>query len=113
VAPRLVRGLSTERELDELFERSGFKTGAEALQAFRDLFSSDEEMEEFGLYIQQLREEERARYRAASTQRRGRPRPLNDTWIAACAIDSALPLLTLNRRDFADFAEHDGLLLLG
>jgi hypothetical protein len=24
-----------------------------------------------------------------------------------------LPLLTLNRRDFADFAEHDGLVLLG
>ena len=46
-------------------------------------------------------------------QRRGRPRPLNDTWIAACCIEGGLPLLTLNRRDFADFAEHDGLLLLG
>jgi hypothetical protein len=23
------------------------------------------------------------------------------------------PLLTLNRRDFADFAQHDGLVLLG
>jgi toxin FitB len=44
---------------------------------------------------------------------RGRPRPLNDAWIAACAIDRGLPLLTLNRRDFADFAEHDGLVLLG
>jgi hypothetical protein len=53
----------SQRELDELFERSGFKTGAEALQAFRDLFSSDEEMEEFGDYLQQMREEERARYR--------------------------------------------------
>jgi hypothetical protein len=52
-----------QRELDELFERSGFKTGAEALQAFRDLFDSDEEMEEFGDYLQQMREEERARYR--------------------------------------------------
>ena len=49
--------------LDELFARSGFKNGAEMLQAFRDLFDSDEEMEEFGLYIQQMREEERARYR--------------------------------------------------
>jgi predicted nucleic acid-binding protein len=48
-------------------------------------------------------------YRA---QRRGRPRPLNDTWIAACCIKGGLPLLTLNRRDFADFAEHDGLVLL-
>ena len=48
----------------------------------------------------------------AGAQRRGRPRPLNDTWIAACCIEGGLPL-TLNRRDFADFAERDGLLLLG
>jgi hypothetical protein len=40
-----------------------FKNGAEMLQAWRDLFSSDEEMEEFGLYVQRMREEERARYR--------------------------------------------------
>jgi hypothetical protein len=54
------------RQLDEQFERkkrTGFKNGAEALQAWRDLFDSDEEMEEFGRYIQQMREEERARYR--------------------------------------------------
>jgi predicted nucleic acid-binding protein len=49
---------------------------------------------------------------AAGAQRRGRPRPLNDSWIAACCIEGGLPLLTLNRRDFADFAEHDGLVLL-
>jgi toxin FitB len=48
----------------------------------------------------------------AGAHRRGRPRPLNDTWIAACCIETGLPLLTLNRRDFADFAEHDGLVLL-
>ena len=48
----------------------------------------------------------------ANAQRRGRPRPLNDTWIAACCIEAGLPLLTLNRRDFVDFAEHDGLVLL-
>jgi predicted nucleic acid-binding protein len=48
----------------------------------------------------------------AGAQRRGRPRPLNDTWIAACCIEGGLPLLTLNRRDFADFAKRDGLLLL-
>jgi predicted nucleic acid-binding protein len=48
----------------------------------------------------------------AGAQRRGRPRPLNDSWIAACCIDRRLPLLTLNHRDFADFAVHDGLLLL-
>jgi len=49
----------------------------------------------------------------AGAQRRGRPRPFNDTWIAACCIEGELPLLTLNRRDFQDFAEHDGLMLLG
>ena len=49
----------------------------------------------------------------AGAQRRGRPRPLNDSWIAACCIESGLPLLTLNWRDFIDFAEHEGLLLLG
>jgi predicted nucleic acid-binding protein len=45
-------------------------------------------------------------------QRRGRPRPLHDTWIAACCIEAGLPLLTLNHRDFADFAERHGLVLL-
>jgi predicted nucleic acid-binding protein len=49
---------------------------------------------------------------AAWAQSRGRPRPQNDTWIAACCIESGLPLVTLNRRDFADFAEHEGLVLL-
>ena len=48
-----------------------------------------------------------------AAQRRGRPRPFNDSWIAACCIEGGLPLLTLNLRDFADFAEHDGLVLLG
>jgi toxin FitB len=49
---------------------------------------------------------------AARAQRRGRTRPDNDTWIAACCIESGLPLVTLNRRDFAGFAEHEGLVLL-
>jgi predicted nucleic acid-binding protein len=49
---------------------------------------------------------------AARAQRRGRRRPDNDTWIAACCIESGLPLVTFNRRDFADFAVHDGLVLL-
>jgi predicted nucleic acid-binding protein len=40
------------------------------------------------------------------------PRPLHDTWIAACCTERGLPLLILNRRDFANFAEHDGLVLL-
>jgi toxin FitB len=36
------------------------------------------------------------------------------TWgaIAACCVKSGLPLVTLNRRDFADLAEHEGLVLL-
>jgi len=49
---------------------------------------------------------------AAGARLRGRPRPQNDTWIAACCIESGLPLVTLNRRDFADFAAHDGLVIL-
>ena len=48
---------------------------------------------------------------AAATQR-GRPRPVNDTWIAACCLAYDLPLATMNVKDFADFAEHDGLLLI-
>jgi hypothetical protein len=52
------------RELDEQFERTkktGFKNGAEALEALRDLFGSEQELEEFGRYIRRMREEERAR----------------------------------------------------
>jgi predicted nucleic acid-binding protein len=48
---------------------------------------------------------------AAATQR-GRPRPVNDTWVAACCLAYDLPLATLNIKDFADFAEHDGLFLI-
>jgi predicted nucleic acid-binding protein len=49
---------------------------------------------------------------AAKAQQRGRTRPLNDSWVAACCIEGGVPLLTLNHRDFIDFAEHDGLVLL-
>jgi toxin FitB len=45
--------------------------------------------------------------------RRGRPRPANDTWIAACCLTYGLPLVTLNTKDFADFVEHEGLVLIG
>jgi len=48
----------------------------------------------------------------ARAQLRGRPRPHNDTWIAACCLIDNLPLATLNTKDFADFAEHDGLTLI-
>jgi hypothetical protein len=47
----------------------------------------------------------------ARAQRRGRPRPVNDTWIAACCLVHRLPLATFNTKDFADFAQHDGLAL--
>jgi predicted nucleic acid-binding protein len=48
----------------------------------------------------------------ARAQRRGRPRPVNDTWIAACCLVDGLPLATFNVKDFEDFAAHDGLDLL-
>jgi predicted nucleic acid-binding protein len=48
----------------------------------------------------------------ARAQQRGRPRPQNDTWIAACCLVDDLPLATLNTKDFADFAAHDGLDLI-
>ena len=48
---QLQRRAEYRREVDELFKRKNkYKNGAEALQAFRDLFDSDEEMEEFGRY---------------------------------------------------------------
>lgn len=49
---------------------------------------------------------------SASGRLRGRPRPQNDTWVAACCVRHGLPLMTLNNKDFADFALHDGLVLL-
>jgi predicted nucleic acid-binding protein len=47
----------------------------------------------------------------ARAQRRGRPRPANDTWVAACCLVDGLPLATLNTKDYADFAAHEGLVL--
>jgi toxin FitB len=49
---------------------------------------------------------------SAHAARRGRPRPQNDTWIAACCLVYELPLATLNVKDFADFVEHEGLSLV-
>ena len=48
----------------------------------------------------------------AHAQLRGRPRPANDTWIAACCLVRDLPLATLNHKDFDDFAEREGLRLI-
>jgi hypothetical protein len=49
----------------------------------------------------------------AQAMRRGRPRPVNDTWIAACCPVRDLPLATLNLKDYADFTEHEGLRVIG
>ncbi len=48
----------------------------------------------------------------AYAQLRGRPRPTNDSWIAACCLARDLPLATLNVKDYADFVEHEGLVLV-
>lgn len=49
---------------------------------------------------------------SAAATRRGRPRPVNDMWIAACCLAHQVPLATLNRKDYEDFAEHHDLRLL-
>ena len=43
-----------------------------------------------------------------AAKRRGRARPVNDTWIAACCLSEGMPLVTRNVKDFMDFAEHHG-----
>lgn len=48
----------------------------------------------------------------ADARLRGSTCPVNDSWIAASCIANDVPLATLNAKDFADFAEHDGLVLL-
>ena len=48
----------------------------------------------------------------ANAQLRGRPCPVNDSWIAACCLAHGLPPATFNAKDFADFAELDGLRLV-
>lgn len=49
---------------------------------------------------------------AGQTQSKGRPRPINDMWIAAVALANGVPLATRNVKDYADFADHHGLVLL-
>jgi predicted nucleic acid-binding protein len=48
---------------------------------------------------------------AAAAQLRGRPRPVNDMWIAAVSIAHGIPLATRNLKDYEDFAIHHGLIL--
>lgn len=50
---------------------------------------------------------------SAAAVRRGRPRPVNDMWIAACCLAYEVPLATLNLKDYEDFKEHHGLRILG
>ncbi len=49
---------------------------------------------------------------SAYARLRGRPRPQNDTWIAAACLIYELPLATLNVKDFLDFTEHEGLSII-
>ena len=48
----------------------------------------------------------------ARAESRGRPRPVNDTWIAACCLVNRVPLATFNTKDFVDFAQYEGLALV-
>lgn len=49
---------------------------------------------------------------SAAARRRGRPRPANDTWIAASCLGHQFPLATFNIKDFEDYADHEGLHLI-
>ncbi len=48
----------------------------------------------------------------AYAELRGRPRPHDDSWIAACCLTFGLPLATLNLKHFQDFAEYEGLEII-
>lgn len=50
---------------------------------------------------------------SAAAIRRGRPRPVNDMWVAACCLAYEVPLATLNLKDYEDFKEHHGLQIVG
>jgi toxin FitB len=49
---------------------------------------------------------------SVESERRGRPRPVNDMWIASCCIVAGLPLATRNVKDFGEIAERHGLTLI-
>ncbi len=49
---------------------------------------------------------------SAAARQRGRPRPINDMWNAACCLSAAVPLATLNPKDYLDFRHEHGLQLL-
>lgn len=50
---------------------------------------------------------------SARATKRGRPRPHNDSWIAACCLHYNLPLATFNLKDFDDFRVYEGLRIIG
>jgi predicted nucleic acid-binding protein len=50
---------------------------------------------------------------SAAAIRRGRPRPVNDMWIAACCLTHGITLATLNLKDYEDFNQHHDLGILG
>lgn len=43
---------------------------------------------------------------------RGRPRPANDSRVAASCLAYGVPLATRNVKDYEDYAEHEGLCLI-
>lgn len=49
---------------------------------------------------------------AGRAQRRGRPQPHHDTWAVARCIRHGVALVTLNTKHYADFVEHEPLVLL-
>jgi predicted nucleic acid-binding protein len=49
---------------------------------------------------------------SAAAIRRGRARPANDMWIAACCLTEDFPLVTFNVKDFEDFAHYEGMAIL-
>lgn len=48
----------------------------------------------------------------AYADKRGHPRPVNDSWIAACCLVHDAPLATLNLGHFGDFAEYEGIRVI-
>jgi predicted nucleic acid-binding protein len=50
---------------------------------------------------------------SAAAVQRGRSRPVNDMWVAACCLTHGIPLATLNLKDYEDFEQYHGLRILG
>lgn len=49
---------------------------------------------------------------SAAAQRHGRPRPANDSWIAACCLTYGIPLATFNIKDYMYYQDHHRLALI-